>query len=179
MRLEIIQKKSLQQALDDFIKGEILEGDNAYFCDKCDKKVKALKRVCVKELPNVLILTLKRFEFNFDTMERFKLNSFCEFPEELDMLPYMRETLFQDEEKLPPENYKYVLKGVLIHYGISEAGHYTSYVKTAENEWKYFDDEKISDFDTSELGNECFGGIEENPYGDDEDKLKNAYILFY
>lgn len=61
MRLEIIQKKSLSQALEEFIKGEILEGDNAYFCDKCDKKVKALKRVCVKNLPEILILTLKRF----------------------------------------------------------------------------------------------------------------------
>ena len=85
-------------------------------------------------------------------MQRYKLNSFCEFPQRLDMLPYMRETLFQDEEKLPPENYQFQLKGVLIHYGISEAGHYTSYVRTP-TEWKYFDDDKVFYFDTEELPN--------------------------
>jgi hypothetical protein len=29
------------------------------------------------------------------------------------------------------------------------------------------------------MGNECFGGIEENPFGDDEEKKKNAYLLIY
>ena len=29
------------------------------------------------------------------------------------------------------------------------------------------------------MGTECFGGIEENPFGDDEEKKKNAYLLFY
>lgn len=61
MRLEIIKKNSLKQALTEFIKGEVLEGENAYFCEKCNKKIKAVKRVCVKSLPEVLILTLKRF----------------------------------------------------------------------------------------------------------------------
>lgn len=30
-------------------------------------------------------------------MEKFKLNSFCEFDEYLDMLPYMREYLYENE----------------------------------------------------------------------------------
>jgi ubiquitin C-terminal hydrolase len=68
IRLEIKNKKTIYQALDEFIKGEILEGDNAYYCEKCSKKVKALKRVCLKDLPPVMIVTLKRFEFDFDTM---------------------------------------------------------------------------------------------------------------
>jgi ubiquitin C-terminal hydrolase len=62
---------------------------------------------------------------------------------------------------------------------VSEAGHYTSYIRTDTKKWNYFDDEKISDFDLSELGAESFGGIEENPFGDDEEKKKNAYLLFY
>lgn len=92
-------------------------------------------------------------------MEKFKLNSYCEFSEELDMSPYMRDTLFDNEEKLDPSKYKYQLKGVIIHYGISEAGHYTSYIKLENNEWKYFDDDKISDFDFKDFGKECFGGV--------------------
>lgn len=43
------------------IKGETLDGDNAYHCDRCDKKVSAVKRVCLKKLPNYLIIALKRF----------------------------------------------------------------------------------------------------------------------
>lgn len=96
MRLEIIGKSSLTQALTEFIKGEVLEGENAYFCEKCNKKIKAVKRVCVKSLPDVLILTLKRFEFDFDRMEKFKLNTFCEFEENLNMGPYTREFLYEN-----------------------------------------------------------------------------------
>jgi len=46
----------------------MLEADNAYQCEKCDKKVDALKRVSIKKLPRYMITTLKRFEFDFDTM---------------------------------------------------------------------------------------------------------------
>ena len=46
----------------------MLEGDNAYFCEKCEKKVNTLKRCCIKRMPNILNLVLNRFEFDFDTM---------------------------------------------------------------------------------------------------------------
>ena len=49
---------------------------------------------------------------------------------------------------------------MVIHYGISEAGHYTSYVRTAADQWNYFDDERISEFDLKNMEKECFGGIE-------------------
>lgn len=48
----------------------------------------------------------------------------------------------------------------MIHYGVSEAGHYTSYIQTETNKWHYFDDEKITDFDFNEMPSESFGGIE-------------------
>ena len=60
--------KSILKSLESFVEGEILEGDNAYQCEKCNKKVNALKRQCLKKLPKHLILALKRFEFDFDTM---------------------------------------------------------------------------------------------------------------
>lgn len=43
------------------IKGDNLDGDNAYFCERCSKKVSAVKRLCFKKLPDYLILALKRF----------------------------------------------------------------------------------------------------------------------
>ena len=66
--LQVKNKKTLAESLDGFIQGEMLEGENAYFCDKCDKKVPTLKRTCIKKLPNMLIVVLKRFEFDYDKM---------------------------------------------------------------------------------------------------------------
>ena len=36
--------KSILESLDEFIKGEMLEGDNEYLCEKCNKKYPTLKR---------------------------------------------------------------------------------------------------------------------------------------
>lgn len=58
----------------------MLEGENAYLCEKCDKKVDTLKRATFKYLPKYMMMSLKRFEFDFDKMIRVKLNDYCEFP---------------------------------------------------------------------------------------------------
>jgi len=75
----------------------MLEGDNAYYCEKCEKKINTLKRCCIKRMPNILILVLKRFEFNFDTMTKFKINDYCEFPMTLDMSDYSQENLTRND----------------------------------------------------------------------------------
>ena len=62
--LDVQGKKDIQQSLDMYVTGEWLEGDNAYFCDKCQKKRDTLKRCCIKDIPETLILHLKRFELN-------------------------------------------------------------------------------------------------------------------
>ena len=76
----------------------MLEGDNAYLCEKCDKKVDTLKRTCIKKLPTTLIIALRRFEFDYDRMIRVKVNDYCEFPMELDMEPYVQEGLARREK---------------------------------------------------------------------------------
>jgi ubiquitin C-terminal hydrolase len=75
----------------------MLEGDNAYFCEKCEKKVNTLKRCCIKRMPNILNLVLNRFEFDFDTMQKIKVNDYCEFPLELDMSPYSQQELAKQD----------------------------------------------------------------------------------
>lgn len=66
--LQVQNKRNIQESLQSFIQGEMLEGSNAYFCETCNKKIPTLKRVCIKKLPNILIIVLKRFEFDYDTM---------------------------------------------------------------------------------------------------------------
>ena len=91
--LQVKNKNSVQDGLKFYVEGEMLEGDNAYYCEQCEKKVNTLKRCCIKRMPNILFLVLKRFEFDFDRMVRVKVNDYCEFPLVLDMLPYTQEGL--------------------------------------------------------------------------------------
>ena len=37
-----VKNATLQDSLDQFVKGELLEGDNAYYCEKCGEKVRKL-----------------------------------------------------------------------------------------------------------------------------------------
>ena len=54
-----------------------LQKDNQYSCEKCDKKVDALKGLRFERLPYILTMQLKRFDFDYDTFRRIKLNSRC------------------------------------------------------------------------------------------------------
>jgi ubiquitin carboxyl-terminal hydrolase 9/24 len=91
--LEVKNKRQIYQSLEALVKGELLEGENAYECDTCKKKVSAIKRVSLKKLPNHLIIVLKRLEFNYDSMVKIKLNDFCEFPVQLDLRQFSQQHL--------------------------------------------------------------------------------------
>lgn len=66
--MQIKGKRSIIEALENYVKGDVLEGENAYYCEGCDKKVKAIKRQSIKEAPNILVIVLNRFEFDFETL---------------------------------------------------------------------------------------------------------------
>jgi ubiquitin C-terminal hydrolase len=59
----------------------VLEGDNKYHCEKYNQKVSAQRRTYLKDLSNTVVINLKRFEFDYNTMQRLKVNDYCEFPE--------------------------------------------------------------------------------------------------
>lgn len=71
---------NLESSLDAHHQPLILEKDNAYFCEKCNKKVRAQKSLIIKSLPPCLIFVLKRFEYIADKGFRRKLNNYFEFP---------------------------------------------------------------------------------------------------
>ena len=74
LQLEVKHKRSILESLRLYVDGEALEGDNKYLCEEADKKVDAVKRICIKELPQTLILHLMRFEFDLDFMKKVKVN---------------------------------------------------------------------------------------------------------
>ena len=48
----------------------------------------ARKRACISRMPHTLIVQLKRFEFDYDSMVKLKLYDECAFPETIDLAPY-------------------------------------------------------------------------------------------
>lgn len=51
-------------------------------------QVVTVKRLCVKKLPPILAIQLKRFEYDFERVCAIKFNDYFEFPRHLDMDPY-------------------------------------------------------------------------------------------
>uniref|UniRef100_H3AQ70 Ubiquitin carboxyl-terminal hydrolase 47 n=1 Tax=Latimeria chalumnae TaxID=7897 RepID=H3AQ70_LATCH len=80
---------SVEEALQAFVQPEILDGPNQYFCERCKKKCDARKGLRFLHFPYLLTLQLKRFDFDYTTMHRIKLNDRMTFPEELDMSPFI------------------------------------------------------------------------------------------
>lgn len=91
--MNVKNKKTLEESLEAFVAGEMLEGDNAYMCGQCNKKVDTLKRTCLKTLPNTVIFHLKRFEFDMESMQKVKLNDHLAFPHKINLKPYTVEGL--------------------------------------------------------------------------------------
>jgi ubiquitin carboxyl-terminal hydrolase 4/11/15 len=133
---------------------EYTESDN-WYCQHCNQ-IAPGKRTCkLRELPDVLIIHLKRF-----TSPRNKINYHVVFPiRGLDMSKYMA---VSDAEGRAPV---YDLFAVCNHAGRMASGHYTAYTKrpssNGQEEWYIFDDTYVGKIDEKEVVN------------------PNAYILFY
>jgi ubiquitin carboxyl-terminal hydrolase 9/24 len=85
---QIRNKTSIHEALSDMCEDEIMEGDNKVLCDSCKVKTNTVLRTAISALPDVLVLSLKRFDLDYTTFETVKLNSRCEFGEALNMKKY-------------------------------------------------------------------------------------------
>lgn len=121
-----ITRNNLTDAFIFAISGELLEGADAYHCEKCAKKVVTVKRLCVKKLPPILGIQLKRFEYDFERVCAIKFNDYFEFPRELDMEPYTVSGLAKIEGEIidcdldPSASEvctKYRLSGIVVHSG--------------------------------------------------------------
>ncbi|XP_029978172.1 ubiquitin carboxyl-terminal hydrolase 42 isoform X3 [Sphaeramia orbicularis] len=148
--LEIKTAPSVSKALEQFVKPEQLDGENAYKCTKCKKMVTASKRFTIHRNANVLTLSLKRFA-NFTGG---KITKDVKYPEYLDLRPFMSQS--QGEPQV------YGLYAVLVHSGFScHAGHYFCYIKASNGQWYQMNDSSVSVSDIRSVLNQ------------------QAYVLFY
>ncbi|XP_055902389.1 probable ubiquitin carboxyl-terminal hydrolase FAF isoform X2 [Eupeodes corollae] len=203
--VDIRNHSSLTESLEQYVKGEILEGADAYHCDKCNKKVVTMKRLCVRKLPPVLAIQLKRFEYDYERVCAIKFNDYFEFPRVLDMEPYTVFGLAKSDGEVVEfvensydhtETTKYELTGIIVHSGQASGGHYFSYIlykddKTEKEQWYKFDDNEVTECkmnEDEEMKVQCFGGEYMGEIYDSNLKRMqyrrqkrwwNAYMLFY
>ncbi|KAG8383596.1 hypothetical protein BUALT_Bualt04G0030400 [Buddleja alternifolia] len=143
---------TLEDALEQFTRSETLGGDDKYKCSRCKSYEKAKKKLTLLEAPNILTIVLKRFRAGNSE----KLNKLVQFPEVLNLSPYMSGM----SDKYPI----YHLYAVIVHLGAMTAtysGHYVSYVKDFRGDWFKIDDSRVSPVDLETVLSE------------------KAYILFY
>ena len=183
LQLEVRGKKSLEESLKDYVKGDNMTGQNKYKCTQCNGgrySNHAVKRTCLKDIPDSLILHLKRFDFDLESLARCKVNDQFKFPVRIDMEPYTLDHLTNPDA--PKKTNEFELVGVLVHDGTAEVGHYYSHIrerptptKQAEK-WLKFNDAVVTNFDMGKLDSACFGGHTPENQGE---KAFSAYMLFY
>ncbi|KAJ5078511.1 ubiquitin carboxyl-terminal hydrolase [Anaeramoeba ignava] len=76
----------------------MLVGDNQYYSEALQKKVDAMKRICIGNLPKILIIHLKRFQYNYETFQRYKINKEFHFPMQVKMGKYTKEGLEKSDQ---------------------------------------------------------------------------------
>lgn len=142
--LNIKGHKVLEQALDEFLREERLEGSNQYHCQVCGGMRNAVRRIQLQRLPPVLNLQLLRFVFDRATGCKKKIKSSLRFPERLDLSSHL---------KMPAGTVQYSLAAVLNHQGPSaNSGHYVAHIKDRlSGAWFSFNDEDVSKMPGSQL----------------------------
>lgn len=173
LNVDIHNFTTLTESLDQYVKGDLLEGANAYHCDKCNRKVDTVKRTCIKKLPPTLCIQLKRFDYDWERDCAIKFNEYFEFPRELNMEPYTVRGLARIEGEPVDADWhdegcdvrcgdgatggddaaavnRYQLTGVVVHSGQASGGHYYSFVlhrdpADGRQRWYKFDDYDVTE----------------------------------
>ena len=218
--------KCLQDSLHDYFSAETVDlrwdsekSSEDSSIDITSENKPTLKRCSLTSLSKHLLIHLQRFQFDYDKMAQVKVNDAFEFPLELDMSVYSKEGR---PDRWPPENvrsqavvneskhsvgdpqidenyYHYILRGIVIHDGTAQAGHYYSYACEREHSastgkksrWFEMNDTEVKHFDITKLAEAAFGGtksvtFQENDYYGtatttvrEREQTSNAFILIY
>jgi uncharacterized UBP type Zn finger protein len=72
LSVQVKGMKHIHESLKSFISGETI---NDFYCESCERKNDIVKRQCLSQLPNVLIIHLQRIVFNLDTLQNEKMSN--------------------------------------------------------------------------------------------------------
>ena len=136
---ESMQSCNIYDCLDSYVYPEKLDGDNAWYNEKTKQKQNVNKSLNFWNFPDVLIVSFKRFN-NYNR----KINTVVTTPlTNLDLSKYV---VGYDKE-----TYVYDLFGVCNHIGGCSGGHYTSFVKNANNKWYHFNDTNVTEVNPAKI----------------------------
>jgi ubiquitin C-terminal hydrolase len=133
------QEFSIYDCFDLYTQSEFLEGENAWFNETTNTRESVNKCIKFWSLPNILIVDFKRFDNN-----NHKLNNIIETP--LTRVDFSKYVLGYNNT-----SYVYDLFGICNHSGGSLGGHYTSYVKNANQKWYCFNDSNVTEINETSL----------------------------
>lgn len=169
IQLVIRDMSSVEEALDNFVVPETMDGDNMWLSEELNRKVEAIKGLRFQSpLPYILTLHLKRFDYDYTTWQRIKLSNRISFPFVLDMSKYVNE---------PEGSMLYELFSVMIHSGSATGGHYYAYIKNfGDGKWYNFNDSNVSEITEKDV--ESMYGAEGSSYKSAYAST-NAYMLMY
>ncbi|KAI5953778.1 UBP15 [Candida theae] len=159
IQLNVKGCQNLEQSFKNYIEIEMLDGENKYQAGDEYGYQDAKKGVVFESFPQVLHLQLKRFEYDFMVDDLVKIDDFYEFPDKIDLKPYLDEDLPADVRN---QNWNYKLHGVLVHQGTISNGHYYAMIKpnADDNVWLRFDDDKVWKVSKTQVFKENFGAPE-------------------
>ncbi|KAI8611746.1 cysteine proteinase [Chytriomyces sp. MP71] len=173
IQLNVKGFKTLRDSFADYIAVETMDGDNKYQAEGHGLQ-DARKGVVFTEFPPVLHLQLKRFEYDFETDAMVKINDRYEFPNEIDLAPF----LDKDSTQKGPQ--KYILHGVLVHAGDVAGGHYQAFLRAEKlGKWFKFDDDRVTPVSEKDAMEENYGVDPGNPKTKLIKRFTNAYMLVY
>ncbi|KAI0086174.1 cysteine proteinase [Irpex rosettiformis] len=148
IEVNLANNAKLEERIEAMLEPETLNGDNQYFCSRCESLRDAQRQTELTELPPVLHFSLLRFVYDFTTMERKKSKQLISFPHTLDMSKYT--TTRRTGRSVPEVSPKYHLRGILQHKGPSAYhGHYEAQIfDVATQAWYQFNDETVTKIDS-------------------------------
>ena len=123
------QKLSLEECL-------LINSKYMNSLSKCKCNHKTQISIKITKLPLFLIISLKKAKIN-EYKREVKLNNDVLYQKELNMFAYVNQDIIKKEEC------DYELIGSVIHKGSTQCGHYSSIIKTTEDQWIFCNDDKL------------------------------------
>ncbi|XP_072315138.1 uncharacterized protein [Eucyclogobius newberryi] len=142
---------SVERCILDFFRPSKISRDNQMYCETCDEKCDAVLECEMTHAPEVLVLLLKRFEFDLTLGNYIKINSSVDVPLVLNI-----------------QNQIYELHAFVEHLGEQRFGRYIATIKGHhDGRWYTFDDSNVM--------------VSRNQYFQwhPTEKSQTAYLLFY
>eukprot|EP00804_Cyclotella_cryptica_P031247 CCRYP_011069-RA/>CCRYP_011069-RA protein AED:0.07 eAED:0.07 QI:74/1/1/1/1/1/2/2088/533 len=137
--------RTLDDCLQLYCEEELLDGDEKWYCPKCESHVEATKKIDLWMLPPILIIHLKRFKFS-STGQRSKIDTPIGYS--------LNDWDLSNLKKSSGGSYPlYELYAVSHHRGNVGFGHYTAHAKNRfDGKWYDFNDSHVIDAFKENLG---------------------------